>query len=102
MRRGGGITEPRAANRLPDDLVELEVRRQVGLAKFMPQRRRGARRGPVVPLVQRTLRAGRCVNGAASGVGWKALYIGVAAASYWLIGGRPRISSIVRSTPDVV
>src|ERR1051325_1005199 len=31
-----------------------------------------------------------------------AAYIGVAAASYWLIGGKPRISSIVRSTPAVV
>jgi hypothetical protein len=30
------------------------------------------------------------------------LYIGVAAASYWLIGGSPRINSIVRNTPDVV
>ena len=47
-------------------------------------------------------RAGRCVYGASDGVGPKALYIGVAAASYWLIGGRPRINSIVRSTPDVV
>src|SRR5262249_33227926 len=36
------------------------------------------------------------------GVPVTALYIDVAAASYWLIGGRPRISSIVRSTPDVV
>src|SRR5258708_6025876 len=36
------------------------------------------------------------------GVPTNALYIGVAPASYWLIGGRPRMSSIVRSTPDVV
>jgi len=30
-----------------------------------------------------------------------ALYIGVADASYWLIGGSARISSIVRSIADV-
>ena len=47
-------------------------------------------------------RAGSAVYGVATGVVWNALYIGVAAASYWLIGGRPRISSIVRSMPDVV
>jgi hypothetical protein len=27
-----------------------------------------------------------------TGVAWKAPYIGVAAASYWLIGGKPRTS----------
>ena len=35
------------------------------------------------------------------GVPVNALYSGAAAASYWLIGVRPRISSIVRSTDDV-
>src|SRR5260221_1724682 len=47
-------------------------------------------------------RAGAKVYGASVGVVENALYIGVAAASYWLIGGSPRTSSIVRSTPDVV
>ena len=47
-------------------------------------------------------RAARCVNGARLGDVVNALYIGVAAASYWLIGGSPRINSIVRNTPDVV
>ena len=43
------------------------------------------------------------INADASvGVVENALYIGVADASYWLIGGSPRISSMVRSTPDVV
>ena len=37
-----------------------------------------------------------------TGVAWNAPYIGVAAASYWLMGGKPRISSIVRSIPEVV
>src|SRR6187549_1868802 len=49
----------------------------------------------------RGTRAGSAVYGVAAVV-WNALYIGVAAASYWLIGRRPRISSIVRSMPDVV
>src|SRR5438093_11694419 len=35
------------------------------------------------------------------GVPVNALYSGAAAASYWLIGVSPRISSIVRSTDDV-
>ena len=47
-------------------------------------------------------RAGRWTKGASVGVVENALYIGVAPASYWLIGGSPRINSIVRNTPDVV
>src|SRR5436305_14375906 len=47
-------------------------------------------------------RAGSRENASRFGTPLKALYIGVAAASYWLIGGRPRISSMVRSTPEVV
>ena len=47
-------------------------------------------------------RASTWRKGVRFGVPTNALYIGVAAASYWLIGGRPRISSMVRSTPDVV
>src|SRR5262245_60286389 len=46
--------------------------------------------------------AGRCLNGVRSALFEKLLNIGVAAASYWLIGGIPRISSIVRSIPEVV
>src|SRR5262249_37044468 len=38
-----------------------------------------------------------CLYVAKSGVAWKAWYIGRAAASNWLIGLSPRISSIVRS-----
>src|SRR6476646_6471782 len=41
-------------------------------------------------------------NGGRVGTPLNALYSGVAAASYWLIGGRPRINSMVRSTPEVV
>src|SRR5258707_5626436 len=50
----------------------------------------------------RRTRAGRCVYGVRAGEAWKERYIGAAAASYWLMGGRPRMSSIVRSIPDVV
>src|SRR6266508_329875 len=50
----------------------------------------------------RSTRASRCLNGVRSALFVKELYIGVAAASYWLIGGNPRISSIVRSIPEVV
>src|SRR5215467_1305220 len=53
----------------------------------------------------RSMRASRCLNGVRSAPLAplvKELYIGVAAASYWLIGGSPRISSIVRSIPEVV
>src|SRR5262249_45162064 len=47
-------------------------------------------------------RALRDSNTAEFGTGWNAPYIGVAAASYWLIGGKPRMSSMVRSIPEVV
>ena len=40
-------------------------------------------------------------RGRRSGVGPKAPYIGRAAASNWLIGLRPRISSMVRNMLDV-
>src|SRR5207302_1640338 len=48
------------------------------------------------------MRAATCVNGVSTGVAWNDPYIGDAAASYWLIGGSPKISSIVRSTEHVV
>ena len=41
---------------------------------------------------------GSRLNGRRFGVDEKAADMGVAAASNWLIGGTPRISSIVRST----
>src|SRR5215468_6508531 len=53
----------------------------------------------------RSTRAPECLNGVRSAplvTLVKELNIGVAAASYWLIGGNPRISSIVRSIPEVV
>src|SRR5262245_44626652 len=50
----------------------------------------------------RSTRASRCLYGARSALFMKELYIGVAPASYWLIGGSPRISSIVRNIPEVV
>src|SRR5207247_6610702 len=45
----------------------------------------------------RETRAGRAEYDARSGSLVNALNIGVAAASYWLMGGIPRISSMVRS-----
>ena len=39
----------------------------------------------------------RAVNGVRSGISVKQVLIGVAVASIWFIGGRPSISSIVRS-----
>src|SRR5262245_60176313 len=50
----------------------------------------------------RSYLAGRCLNGARSALSVKLLNIGVAAASYWLIGGMPSINSIVRSIREVV
>src|SRR5262245_32252997 len=44
----------------------------------------------------------RCWNGLRSVCVPNDLYIGVAAASYWLMGGRPSSSSIVRSIELVV
>ena len=41
------------------------------------------------------------MNGVISGDGENEANIGVALASYWLIGGSPRINSIVRSMPEV-
>ena len=46
----------RAVNGLPDDLVQLQVGRHIGVAEVHPQRRRGAGRGPVVLLVERHVR----------------------------------------------
>src|SRR2546425_3968438 len=45
---------------------------------------------------------GRCANGVESARWEKAFHSGVAAASYWLNGSSPRISSIERSTELVV
>src|SRR5438552_9876499 len=45
---------------------------------------------------------GKCENVVESGRHMKALHRGVAAASYWLSGARPRISSMVRRTDAVV
>ena len=41
-------------------------------------------------------------NGVRSGVDVKAVYMGTAAASKWVIGFRPRISSMVRSMDTVL
>ena len=53
-------------------------------------------------LARMSTRAGRTAYGVGSGFAAKAPKSGVAAASYWLMGGRPRSSSIVRRTPEVV
>src|SRR5579862_3917444 len=45
--------------------------------------------------------SGRCLKGVVSGDAVKERHRGVAAASYWLIGGSPRISSIVRRSEEV-
>src|ERR1700760_3897833 len=45
--------------------------------------------------------AGMALKGNRSGVAVKHSYMGNAAASYWLMGGKPNISSMVRNTPDV-
>ena len=44
---------------------------------------------------------GLAINGLMSAFLEKHLHMGVAAASYWLIGGIPRINSIVRSIEEV-
>jgi hypothetical protein len=46
-------------------------------------------------------KAGRATKGAGSGRFRKQFHSGVAAASYWLIGGNPNINSIVLNTEDV-
>src|SRR5450759_3874152 len=43
----------------------------------------------------------RATNGVKSGDEVNEVNIAVALASYWLMGGKPRINSIVRSIPDV-
>lgn len=50
----------------------------------------------------KSIRAFSCENGVKSAFVPIAAYIGVAAASYWLIGGNPSNSSIVRNSDDVV
>src|SRR6185312_5728900 len=46
--------------------------------------------------------AGFTLYGVISGWGVKQLHIGVAATSYWLMGGSPKISSTVRSMAAVL
>src|SRR5713226_9429245 len=101
VRRGGGITEPRP--RTASQIIWFSSRSgaRSGALKFM--RSDAAAPGEFQSFfVSSGTRDGRTVYGASDGVVVNALYIGVAAASYWLIGGRPRTSSIVRSTPEVV
>ena len=58
---------------------------------------------PSVPFTfVRSVVAGRATYGDGSNSPVKHSNIGVAAASYWLIGGSPRINSMVRSILDVV
>ena len=47
-------------------------------------------------IASRSIRAGSCAYGVRSALSVNEANIGRAAASYWLSGGRPRISSIVR------
>src|SRR5437764_6533332 len=54
-----------------------------------------------IVLLLRSIRAGMDLNGLRSAFIVKEFHIGVAAASYWLMGGKPSISSIVL-TRDVV
>ena len=100
-RTGAGISDD--APRTDFQTISFSSRSgaRSGTLEVHAQRRLGARRVLGVRLGRAT-RAPRA-RGTARGrpIGAKAANSGVAAASYWLIGGRPRISSIVRSTDAV-
>ena len=85
---------------LPEDLIEESVRDPVLFGKIKPDFRDHSL--TAVFLSSRLIFAGKARKGVASGSVLKHLHIGVAAASYCVIGGMPSTSSIVLRTEVVV
>ena len=96
---GGGMGLAGPADGSPDDLVQpcssAASVAEVHLAESAAPQASAVLRSP------RSTWAGRCVKGVKSGLAWNESYIGRAAASNWVIGFRPRISSIVRNMLEV-
>ena len=99
-RTGAGISDDAPRTDFQTTSFSSRSGARSGLARFM--RSEACAPGASSAFVSvRETRGSRARYGAGSADAAKAANSGVAAASYWLIGGRPRISSIVRSTDAV-
>ena len=100
VRRGGGIGDP--APRTDCQIISFNSSSGALSASSRFMRADATAPGADQSFFSSSeIRAGCFVKEVTSGVASNAWYIGVAAASYWLIGGRPRINSIVRRTAVV-